>query len=191
MTDLHLFSALAHSTTRRRIVLRGALAAMGSLTLRTANGWAAAIDDGISRSSESIHQEPVFQANRKRVYEVLTESKQFDEIVRLSAAMRSGAIQNKPAEISSEIGGPFTLFGGYIVGRQLDLVPGERIVQAWRTQSWSPGEYSIARFTLTEEGATTRIVFDHRGFPSGQSQHLAAGWKGNYWEPLEKYLAQK
>jgi activator of HSP90 ATPase len=161
------------------------------LTLRAANSWAASVDDGISRSSESIHQEPVFHANRKRVYEALTEPKQFDEIVRLSAAMRSGAIQNKPAEISSEIGGPFTLFGGYIVGRQLDLVPGERIVQAWRSQSWSPGEYSIARFTLTEEGAATRIVLDHKGFPSGQSQHLAAGWKGNYWEPLEKYLAQK
>jgi len=179
MKDLNLFSAYAHSTTRRRILLGGAVAAMGSLTLRTANSWAE-VDDGISRSSESIHQEPVFQANRKRIYEVLTDSKHFDEIVRLSAAMRSGAIQNKPAEISSEIGGPFTLFGGYIVGRQLDLVPGERIVQAWRTQSWSPGEYSIARFTLAEEGARTRIVFDHRGFPSGQSQHLAAGWKGNY-----------
>lgn len=105
--------------------------------------------------------------------------------------MRSGAIQSKAAEISPEIGGPFTLFGGYIVGRQLDLVAGKRIVQAWRSQSWSQGEYSIARFTLKEEGAVTRIVFDHKGFPSGQSQHLAAGWKENYWEPLEKCLAQK
>jgi activator of HSP90 ATPase len=181
--------AFTHSTTRRQVVLGGAVA-LGSLTLRTANSWAA-VDDGISHSSESIHQEPIFQASRKRIYEALIDSRQFNEIVRLSAAMRSGAIENKPGEISSEIGGSFTLFGGYIVGRHLDLVPGERIVQAWRSQSWSPGEYSIVRFALSEEGAATRIVFDHRGFPAGQSQHLAAGWKGNYWEPLEKYLAQK
>ncbi len=23
----------------------------------------------------------------------------------------------------------------------------------------------------------------------GQGEHLAAGWKANYWEPLEKFLA--
>jgi activator of HSP90 ATPase len=189
MKDPILFSAFAHPTTRRQIVLGGAVA-LSSLTLPSLHSWAA-VDDGISHSSESIHQEPVFQSNRKRVYEALTDAKQFDEIVRLSAAMRSGAIASKPAEISCEIGGRLTLFGGYIVGRQLDLVPGERIVQAWRAESWSPGEYSIVRFTLAEEGAATRIVFDHRAFPAGQSQHLAAGWKGNYWEPLEKYLAEK
>ena len=27
-------------------------------------------------------------------------------------------------------------------------------------------------------------------FPmAGQREHLAAGWKANYWEPLEKFLA--
>jgi activator of HSP90 ATPase len=189
MKDPNFLSDLGHSTTRRQMMLGGAVA-LGSFALCTANSWAI-VDDGISRSSESIHQEPVFQGNRKRIYEVLTDSRQFDEIVRLSAAMRSGAIESKPVQISSEIGGPFTLFGGYIVGRQLDLVSGERIVQAWRAQSWSAGEYSIVRFTLAEEGAATRIVLDHQGFPAGQAQHLAAGWKGNYWEPLEKYLAGK
>jgi activator of HSP90 ATPase len=85
----------------------------------------------------------------------------------------------------------FKLFGGYISGRHLELLPGERIVQAWRTGSWKPGEYSIVRFELREHGPGTKIIFDHLGFPQGQAEHLASGWKGNYWEPLQKYLEQK
>ena len=187
MKDPNFLSDLGHSTTRRQMMLGGAVA-LGSFALCTANSWAV-VDDGISRSSESIHQEPVFQGNRKRIYEVLTDSRQFDEIVRLSAAMRSGAIENKPAQISSEIGGPFTLFGGYIVGRQLDLVSGERIVQAWRVIGWAPGVYSVARFALGGAGGTTRLVFDHEAFPGGQAEHLASGWQEHYWGPLARFLA--
>jgi len=35
----------------------------------------------------------------------------------------------------------------------------------------------------------TKIIFDHTGFPQGKGEHLADGWKANYWEPLEKYLS--
>jgi activator of HSP90 ATPase len=96
----------------------------------------------------------------------------------------------KPVEVSAEAGGAFSAFGGHITGRQIELIPNERIVQAWRPASWGPGQYSIARFELTEQGSGTKLVFDHTGFPQGQAQHLAEGWKSNYWEPLEKYFAQ-
>ena len=190
MNNSEGFANPAQSLSRRRILRSGAATLASLTTMHGVGGWAA-VEDGIGHAAESIHQEPVFQVNRKRVYEALTDARQFDEIVRLSAAMRSGAIGSKPAEISDQIGGAFTFFGGHIIGRQLDLVPGERIVQAWRAQSWRPGDYSIVKFVLVEEGSTTRIIFDHKGFPEGQAQHLAAGWKGNYWDPLEKYFAQK
>jgi hypothetical protein len=51
-----------------------------------------------------------------------------------------------------------------------------------------PGIYSIAKFELVEHGSGTKIVFDHTGFPIGDREHLAEGWKMNYWEPLEKFL---
>jgi len=35
----------------------------------------------------------------------------------------------------------------------------------------------------------TKIIFDHPGFPQDKGEHLADGWKANYWEPLEKYLS--
>ncbi len=54
--------------------------------------------------------------------------------------------------------------------------------------TWDPGVYSIAKFELKEQGSETRLVFGHAGFPDGKAEHLAAGWKTNYWEPLHKYL---
>jgi uncharacterized protein YndB with AHSA1/START domain len=177
------------STPTRRQWIGAAGVALGGLALSPAEVWARA-EEEISHAAESIHMEPVFNASRKRVYEALTDAKQFNKVVQLSAAVKTGmAPPGKPGEISTEAGGVFSLFGGYISGRQIELVPNERIVQAWRTASWDPGTYSIAKFELVEQGTGTKIVFEHAGFPKGQAEHLAVGWKTNYWEPLEKYLA--
>lgn len=99
------------------------------------------------------------------------------------------ALGKKPTEISRQAGGAFTLFGGHIVGRHVELVPYERIIQAWRVVDWNPGAYSILKFELTEQASGTKIIFDHAAFPTGKAQHLAEGWKANYWEPLGKYLS--
>jgi activator of HSP90 ATPase len=141
----------------------------------------------VSHTAEAIHQEVMFKASPKRVYDALTDAKQFDKVIQLSAARM--APDAKPAEISRETGGAFSLFGGYIVGRQLELLTNQRLVQAWRAGSWSGGVYSIARFELTDQDSGTKLVFDHTGFPQGAGQHLAEGWKANYWDPLAKYLA--
>lgn len=187
MKDASNLAVPVQAMSRRHLLVAATagVAALGVGSLRAVAGT----EEGVSRNAESIHQEPVFKATAKRVYEALTDAKQFEKVVRLSAAMQSGmALGNTPVQISREAGAAFTLFGGHIVGRQIELVPNERIVQAWRVATWNPGVYSIARFELTEQGSSTRIVFEHVGFPEGQGQHLAEGWKGNYWEPLEKYL---
>jgi len=101
----------------------------------------------------------------------------------------SDDVRSHPAVISHEPGSAFSLFGDYIVGRQIELVPNQRIVQAWRVASWSPGVFSLARFELQDQGSATKLVFDHIGFPAGTAEHLAAGWHANYWEPLQKFLA--
>jgi activator of HSP90 ATPase len=174
---------LGRVSRRQMIALAGV--AIGAATLGAARVAAA---EEISHSEEAIHQENVFKASRKRVYEALTETKQFDRLVKLSGI--SNALGTKPTQISGEVGGAFTIFGGHIIGRQLELVPAERIVQAWRVVDWAPGIWSVAKFELVEQGAGTKIVFDHTGFPKGAGEHLASGWKEHYWDTLEKYLAQ-
>ncbi len=138
--------------------------------------------NGISHTCESIHQEVVFKAVRKRVYEALTDEKRFRQVTDF-------IMKGASTEISPDVGGSFTIFGGVITGRHVELVPYERVVQAWREKDWPPGLYSIVRFQLDEQGSDTKLVFDHTGFPQGASVTLAPGWWSHYWEPLQKYLA--
>jgi Activator of Hsp90 ATPase homolog 1-like protein len=67
-------------------------------------------------------------------------------------------------------------------------VAGTRLVQAWREAPWDAGAYSLASFELRDEGAGTRLIFDHTGFPRGAGNHLSIGWYDNYWLPMGRYL---
>ncbi len=124
----------------------------------------------------TIHQVIDLDADPKRVYAGLTDEQKF------------GALTGAPAKISRDEGGEFSVFGGMIGGRNIELVPEKRIVQAWRVKNWEPGVYSTARFELQPKGKGTRIVFDHSGFPESEREHLDKGWHSNYWDPLRKSL---
>ncbi len=179
-------------SVRMATLLSGLGMAGVSLPLaRSARAAAQAAGSEISHSAESIHQEVALKASRMRVYEALTDAARFEKVVQLSDAVKSGMVpKNKPADIGREAGGAFSIFGGYITGRQIELVPNERIIQAWRSASWHPSDYSIARFELKEDGSDTKLILDHRGFPNGAAASLLEGWNKNYWEPLRKFLAQ-
>lgn len=128
--------------------------------------------------STTIHQEIVFNVSPNRIYEALTNSELFSQVT-------GGA----PTEISREDGGSFSCFGGMIVGRNIELIPDQRIVQAWRAGNWEEGVYSIVKFELKEENSSeTRLIFDHTGIPEGQGPHLEAGWNENYWKLLKTYF---
>ena len=78
MSERRNQNALANSPTRRQVIAGAAMMfgglALGLTKLRAATG------EEISRTAESIHQETVFKANQKRVYEALTDAKQFNEV---------------------------------------------------------------------------------------------------------------
>jgi activator of HSP90 ATPase len=129
-----------------------------------------------SDKSITIHQDLEFSASPQQLYEALLDSKQFSEF------------SGRAAEINREAGGAFSLFKGHIIGRNLELVPNERIVQAWRVVTWPEGAYSIVRLELKPQRSGTRLVLDHIGFPEGLHDHLAAGWEENYWSLLKKHF---
>ena len=148
-----------------------------SMTVEQITEWLIGKDKQLGDSSE-IHQEVVFAASPNRLYEALTDAEQFSKVT-------GGA----PTEITREAGGSFSCFGGMIFGKNIELVPNKRIVQAWRVANWEEGVYSLAKFELEEQGSETRLTFSHTGYPKGQEVHLAPGWHKNYWEPLKNYLA--
>jgi activator of HSP90 ATPase len=125
----------------------------------------------------TIRQEVSFSAAPSRVYEALADLKRFAEV--------TGA----PASGESAEGASFSAFGGHITGRQVELVPGTRVVQAWRAKTWPEGQYSIVRFELHPEGQGTKLVFEHAAFPEDMKEHLSKGWKENYWDKISKNVS--
>jgi activator of HSP90 ATPase len=127
-------------------------------------------------ANSTIHQEVDLPAAPTRIYEILLGARQFR------------AFTGQAAKIQARPGGAFTLFGGLVDGRNVELVQDRRIVQAWRFASWPEGVYSIVRLELTPRGSETRLLLDHTGFAEDQQDLLREGWQSMYWEPLRKYL---
>ena len=129
-----------------------------------------------------IHQESVIAATPQAVYEVLTDGQKF------------AAATGMPAQLSDRVGEAFSLFGGRVEGRQIELVPGQRIVQAWRfgamhPSEWDAGVYSVVRFTLSSQQDGTRFIIDHAGVPREWHDHIFTGYPSFYQQPLERYFA--
>jgi activator of HSP90 ATPase len=124
----------------------------------------------------SIHYEIDFKADPQHLYDIILDPKQF------------AAFTGMQATIDATPGGAFSQFGGLIVGRNVELVSNQRIVQAWRPTHWAPGIYSIAHFEFKPRGAETTLFFDHTGFPASEYDSLDRGWHNHYWEPLKKFL---
>ena len=182
MTERRNVPGAANSLSRRQ-VMTGVATMLGGLAASVA-AWGRPLQKTAEQGSTGaeglltyLHQEVKVPASPERIYEVLLDSKQF------------AAFTGMPAEINRDAGGVFSLFGGLIVGRNIELVANQRIVQAWRPAHWDPGVYSLAKFVLEAQGPQTKITLDHTGFPEGNFRHLNEGWYGHYWEPLRKYLS--
>jgi activator of HSP90 ATPase len=165
---------LAHRSTRRQMIA-GSLLVVGGLAASrmAAQSQPAADPDSLKTT---IHQEVDYGAAPGRIYGVLLDSGQFSACTGLAAV------------ISPDEGGAFSMFGGIIVGRNIELVPDKRLVQAWRPAYWKPGVYSLVKFELVPRAAGTTVVLDHTGFPKGLYGSLSSGWGERYWDPLRKFL---
>lgn len=121
-----------------------------------------------------------FAAPPRAVYDALADS-----------AQRS-AMSGRAATISPDIGGAFTTDDGAVRGINVELVPGQRIVQAWRHADFPEGAYSMAAFVLTPTpNGGTDLVLTHRGVPKALLDRTEAAWKDETWAPMKRYLARR
>jgi len=130
--------------------------------------------------TETIQVSGVIHASPDRIYQAWLDSEEHSRFTGGKASVESG------------IGGKFTAWDGYIQGTHLELEPGRRIVQSWRTTEF-PSDSGDSRveihFEPVEEG--TRIVLFHSDIPTGQGSQYEQGWKEHYLEPLARYFANQ
>jgi len=93
-----------------------------------------------------------------------------------------------PAQASDGVGGSFSAWDGYICGRNLELEPGRRIVQAWRTTEFQPSDPdSRLEIILEPDGKGTRVTIRHANLPADGMQYKQ-GWVESYFEPMLAYF---
>ena len=126
--------------------------------------------------SKPIIQTITFKASPHDVYEALMDSK------------KHTAFTGEKASISRKVGGKYSAYDNYITGKNLELVPDEKIVQSWHAVDWAEGIYSTITFKLTPIPSGTRLEFTHEDVPEGTEKEFTQGWIDNYWEPLKAYL---
>jgi uncharacterized protein YndB with AHSA1/START domain len=72
----------------------------------------------------------------------------------------------------------------------LELEPGRRILQSWRTDEFSPEEADSRLEVLLEpEGDGTQLTLRHTQLPE-HGQQYEDGWRENYFEPMSEYYSR-
>jgi activator of HSP90 ATPase len=102
------------------------------------------------------------------------------------------AMTGNKAKVSSRVGEKFTAWDDYISGENLELEPGKKIVQSWRTTEFPDGAPdSKLIITFKEVKGGTEVTLEHTGIPEGQTEEYMEGWKDYYFAPMKEYFAGK
>lgn len=124
----------------------------------------------------TIKQGGMFPATPDAVYQALMDSKQH--------ASFTGAA----AKIDPKVGGAFSVWDGYATGKNVELVPGKKIVQTWRANDWPTGHQSTVKILLARTPKGTKLMFTHFDVPAEFADDIRQGWTDFYWKPLKDYL---
>lgn len=129
---------------------------------------------------KTIKQKVKFKGAPKEIYELLTETKKCE------------AFSQKKADISKDIGGHFSVYSGNIHGINVDLVPGKRIVQAWRGSNFPEGIFSMATFNLVKASdGGTQLTLTHRGVPKELIPSVEKKWRTDFWDKIKRHLISR
>jgi uncharacterized protein YndB with AHSA1/START domain len=100
------------------------------------------------------------------------------------------AMTGAGATVDKRVGGAHTAWDGYITGRTIELIPGKRIVQSWRTTRFAgddPDSTITVELAPTKTG--TQLTLIHTGVPDGQTSYENGGWRNFYFAPMQAYFA--
>jgi uncharacterized protein YndB with AHSA1/START domain len=134
-------------------------------------------DQRLALKFSSITQTANIRSTPDKVYDALMDSK------------KHAAFTGSAAKISGVVGGKFTAWDGYIMGKNLELIKGKKIVQEWSTTEWPEG-YPPSRLviTLSKSKGGTLLKMVHSKVPASQRDDYAQGWRDYYWAPLKAFL---
>lgn len=128
--------------------------------------------------TDSIRMSAVVAAEPKAVYDAWMNSK------------GHGAMTGSGAKIIAKVGSAYSAWDGYISGKTLELEPGSRIVQSWRTTEFEADEPDSRLEVLLEKArGGTKVTLVHTNIPDGHGPEYRKGWLDFYFKPMKEYFA--
>jgi activator of HSP90 ATPase len=130
--------------------------------------------------TKPIVQSVTFKASPEELFALFTDSR------------KHSASTGAKATVSAKAGAKWIAFGGMLLGKNLAVVPGKMIVQAWRASHWHESDLDsilVLKFSKAAGGGKVDMV--HAGVPQHDHKGVTKGWPQYYWAPWKAYLKGK
>ena len=100
---------------------------------------------------------------------------------------------NSEAKISREVDGEIQAYNGSLTGKNLKLIPDQKIIQEWRgnEQGWPEDHFSTLTIDLTPTDNGTKLMLNQEGVPTELLKNYDSGWEEYYWKPMKAYFAKE
>ena len=123
---------------------------------------------------KTIQQEYQISAPVEKIWEALVDPKVIEKW------------GGGPAKMKAEVGFEFSLWGGDIHGKNIEVVENKKLVQDWYSGDWP--KPSRATFTLTPKNGSTLLSLTHENVPDEEEKEIADGWNRYYLGQIKELL---
>jgi activator of HSP90 ATPase len=91
-----------------------------------------------------------------------------------------------PAVMDDQEGTEFSLWEGDIVGKNLEIIKNEKIVQEWYFGDQE--EKSIVTIELFSDKKATRVKLEHTNIPDEAFENMKEGWNKFYFGNIQRFF---
>ena len=93
-----------------------------------------------------------------------------------------------PAVMDDNEGTAFSLWGGDIHGKNIEVVINKKLVQEWYGGDWL--EASRVTFIFNSEGNKTQVSLLHENVPDAEVKDIDSGWDDYYLGQIKAHLEE-
>lgn len=124
-------------------------------------------------NTTSITVKPVFNASPEQLYSTLMTTQ-------LVAIWSRSAPSLEP-----KVGGQFSLFGGNVSGKFVELDENKKIKLEWRLRDWKAGHHAIVTHSFIVGNGETTMETLWEGVPIGQEETVKENFNEYYVKPIK------
>ena len=95
----------------------------------------------------------------------------------------------EPAEMSAEPGSEFSMWGGSIVGKNIEFEENKEIVQQWYFDGQA--EDSIVTIKLHADTKGTSVELKHTNIPDEAYADISEGWDESYFGAFAEFFSDR